>query len=165
MNIYIYTDSTGMPRPSITEMPLTWPQLLYNGLSAVSSKISFTVRYYPGTNAKQITKSFEKDAFYFHFQKIGQEHNLVIFAFGVSDAAPRPLTYPLRKLSNIPIFGPRLWSGLNQLLKPWKKLILKFGHYHLTSTANFERLMKKLISNSVGVQKFYLLDTPLPINS
>jgi len=143
-------------------MSLTWPQVLQDKLSDTTSEMFFTVRYFPGCSAKIIADSFEKDAFYFHFQQKDSQPNIVIFAFGVVDAAPRPITYSLKRLAGIPKIGPKLWRSLNYMLKPWKTLILRIGHYHLTSTSSFERLIGKLIDNSAGVSKFYLLDTPLP---
>lgn len=163
VNVFIYSDSTAMPRPGLTNLEDTWPFLLALKLKKDKQiTINLITRYIPASTAKELLSLYKKDAFYFSFMEDSRILNLVVFAFGIVDVAPRPFTHPLRIISKFPKLGPLVWRHVKKPLNYSKALIMRLGSYKATSLRKYRNLISKIFSGFSGVDYFILLETPIP---
>lgn len=158
--IYVYTDSTGLPRSRFVSPKEIWAKNL------VDANIPVILRGSGGSNSNDLLKQLKKDAFYFGFND-GEESSrpsLLVLFFGIVDSAPRPITFLLRHISKIPIIGPRAWNYLSRyVLKPLRPIIQKIWKYHLVSRRRFQKNlndMLRVVTNPNVV--IVLCCTPIP---
>lgn len=153
-NILIYSDSTAFPRPPLVNPHETWPSILSR-----DSK-SIYVRGDGGITIPEIKKIVARDFTYFGLE--GSGNLVVILAFGIVDMAPRPITYKLAAIKNLPFLGKYLWLALSRFLSPHREIIQKFMSYQLTKTKQFKRdliwIMKKIDKRN----NICILTTPMP---
>lgn len=158
--IYVYTDSTGLPRSRLVSPKEIWAKNL------ADASIPVILRGSGGSNSNDLLKQLKKDAFYFAFDDSEESSrlSLLVLFFGIVDSAPRPITFILRHISKIPIIGPRAWKYLSRyVLKPFRPIIQKIWRYRLISPRRFrENLndMLRVITNPNVV--IALCCTPIP---
>ncbi|CAB5160659.1 unannotated protein [freshwater metagenome] len=163
VNVFVYSDSTAMSRPGHATIGESWPFKLMRILpNNETTPINLVTRYMPAAASKRLIGVFRRDAHNFGFLSGTNQRNIVIFAFGINDAAPRPLTYPLRHMTKIRWLGPRIWALIEPVLNRNKPLIMRFGSYKATSFRVFKNLHSKVFSNSPGVTAFIMVKTPIP---
>lgn len=163
INLFVYSDSTAMPKPGYSSISESWPFLLKAKIESIDGrKVNLITRFMPATTAKEMQSIFARDATNFGFNEVNSEKNIVVFSFGVNDAAPRPITYALRKITKIRFFGPKVWKILEIYFAKNKKAILKIGRYRFTRPRRFEAYLRKSFQTSLGIHEFLLLTTPMP---
>lgn len=163
INLFVYSDSTAMPKPEYLSISESWPFLLKAKIESIEGcKVNLVTRFMAATTAKEMQSIFARDSTNFGFKEVNSEKNIVVFSFGVNDAAPRPITYALRKITKIRFFGPKVWKVLEIYLVKHKKAILKIGRYRFTRPRRFEAYLRKSFQMSLGVHEFLLLTTPMP---
>jgi len=163
INLFIYSDSTAMPKPEHSSISESWPFLLKSKIESISGRqVNLITRFMAATTAKEMQSIFARDSTNFGFNEVNSEKNIIIFSFGVNDAAPRPFTYALRKITKIRFFGPKVWKVLEIYLGKHKKAILKIGRYRFTRPRRFEAYLRKSFQTSLGIHEFLLLTTPMP---
>ena len=129
--LLIYGDSRSLPRGQEgIKVENTW-------ISHLSEKHLVYFRGHGGITSTQIVDLFQMDKSYFH----GEQHLLVIFFFGIVDAAPRPITYLLK---SFPL--QRLWSQIINRLEKFRLQIQQRFSYRVVSPRKFERNVTKLLS-------------------
>ena len=154
---YVYSDSTAFPRSTIVSPIETWPILLNEIASAIY------LRGKGGVQSKALLHSLREDSFYFNLDSNSNYRSLVIFAFGIVDCAPRPITYKLKAISRIPIFGPRLWSLISTVLKPHRIWIQRISSYQVTPASRFQRNLEKMLNHIKNQNSLIvILGTPRP---
>lgn len=140
--IYVYTDSTGLPRSRLVSPKEIWAKNL------ADARIPVILRGSGGSNSKDLLKQLKKDAFYFAFddKEESSRISLLILFFGIVDSAPRPITFLLRHISKIPIIGPRAWNILSRyFLKPLRPVIQKIWKYHSVSRRRFRKNLNEML--------------------
>jgi hypothetical protein len=157
--VFVYTDSTGFPRSNEVSLAQTWPILLSE--SAVPSMI----RGGGGYTSRDILRNIQDDAFYFSFdRKVENGKSLVILFFGIVDSAPRPITYKLKIISQVPVIGGRIWGRFSKVvLQPIRPIIQKIWRYQLVSPANFRKNLNQMckIFEQSDI-KVLLCENPIP---
>ena len=163
VNVFIYSDSTAMSRPGHATIGESWPFKLIEMLENTEGvSINLVTRYLPASTSKKLIGVFRRDAHNFGFLSRTTQRNIVIFAFGINDAAPRPLTYPLRHMTKIRGLGPRIWAVLEPGLNQNKRLIMRFGNYKTTNIRTFRKLHSQVFNKFPGVAAFIMVKTPIP---
>lgn len=158
--IYVYTDSTGLPRSTLVSPREIWAQNL------TDARIPVILRGSGGSNSNDLLKQLKKDAFYFAFndRQESSRLSLLVLFFGIVDSAPRPITFHLRHISKIPIVGPQVWNALSRyVLKPLRPVIQKIWKYHPVSPRRFRRNLNEMLDTVVNPNVVIALCcTPIP---
>ncbi len=159
--LYLYTDSVGFPRIDSQSSDVTWPFILADTIEKkYSIKVYVNHRGLGGGLIKDLYNTYKIDSGFFKSNK--NSLSFVIFNIGIVDSAPRPFTYPIKKINKIPIVG-RLTSDLSRrFLKPHRKILQQIYSYRLTSPRKFERLFSLMVKNVIARDMIPIsLDTPL----
>lgn len=154
--IYIYSDSTAFPRPDEVRAADTWPFLITEHDTIVY------LRGFGGATSTDLLNLIERDSFYFGFTSSKQRAAL-IFAAGIVDCAPRPITYKLKIISKVPLIGKTMWGMLQRLLHPYRPAIQRIAHYKLVSNHKIEKNLRKierLVTNPE--MQILIIETPTP---
>ena len=155
--IIIYSDSTAFPRETLVSPSKAWPILL----SPESNSVY--LRGKGGIQAKGLLKMLREDSYYFGFRTSTNQYHLVIFAFGIVDCAPQPITYKLKIISRIPKLGPRLWGTIAKYLLPHRVKIQENLSFRFTSPSKFQKHLEKMIRTVTNKNtKIIVLQTPMP---
>ncbi len=160
--LYFYTDSVAFPRIEDQTLEQTWPFLLKDRLEDECG-----VRVYPclrgqgGATIGTIRSIFLRDIGYFRGQR-GNTVSIVVFNTGIVDAAPLPFTFVLRRLTIIPLIGPRLWDYLQKSLIPNRALLQKIWSYRLTSPGRYRYIFNHMVCQVRRLEMYAIsVDTPL----
>ncbi len=158
--IYVYTDSTGFPRSNMVSVRQIWPNLISD------SEVPVILRGGGGYSSRDMLTLVRKDAFYFSLNNL-EDHAkkiIVILFFGVVDCAPRPITYKLRHISKVPLFGNRFWEFIvGRILGPNRTVIQKFWKYQLVSKKEFKVNLRKILKTITNPNVQVLIcETPMP---
>ena len=129
MNLLVYGDSRAMPRGFANiRVEDTWISLI--------SKTHYTYfRGAGGTTSTEALMMFQKDQSYF----FGLDNIIVIVLLGIVDAAPRPITYILKKLPFQPI-----WVLAVRSLEPFRAVIQRFWSYRIISPRKFRKNLENI---------------------
>ena len=155
--IIVYSDSTMFPRGNLVTTKYIWPNLLKESADNV------VIRGMGGITSTEILKLIKRDAMYFSLNEDSVEKMIVILAFGIVDVAPQPLTYKLKIVERVPIYGHHIWRVLSLVLKPLRPKIQRYLRYQLVPPAKFRKNLleiSRIISNTNC--EIILLETPMP---
>ena len=155
--IYIYSDSTALPRDPAVRAEHTWP------FKIGSEQDIVIVRGFGGATSNDLVAMMKRDSPYFGFRGKGNINDIVILAVGVVDAAPRPITYKLKIVTNIPVVGTHIWNLIGRLLHRYRPTIQKYLHYKLISFTRFRSnlvKMQRIIQNPE--LQILVIGTPIP---
>jgi hypothetical protein len=156
-SIIVYSDSTMFPRGKFVTARYIWPILLKKYAHVV------IIRGMGGITSTEIANLVKRDAMYFSLNEDSIDKIMVILAFGIVDAAPRPVTYKLKIVERVPIIGHYIWRTLALVLKPLRPRIQRYLRYQLINSAKFKEnllAIKNVISNTNC--EIVLLETPMP---
>jgi len=159
--LYFYTDSVGFPRMEGQSMDVSWPYIIKDILiKKYGAKVYICHRGLGGASVSDINNIFKRDSGYF----VGHDNpiSFVILNVGIVDAAPRPFTYPLRKLTNIPKIGKVFALLLRYVLKPHRKIFQQIYSYRLTPPKKFNRIFSWMVRRVIERGMIPIsIDTPL----
>jgi lysophospholipase L1-like esterase len=160
--IIVYGDSTSMPQPlESVEMADTW----YWKLAMLSKlEICLENRSQGGITASDVRKKIFNDSpYFFPKENLSNNQKLIIINIGVVDAAKHPITYKLKMVNRIPVFGKYLWFVLAKVLNPSRALVQKIWSFSHTSPSSFVSELEKIISflTKRGLN-ICVLSTPIP---
>ena len=155
---FVYSDSTSFPRSHTVRPEDSWPMKIVQGNDMLY------LRGFGGATSSQLISLMERDSSYFGFQMHDEEsENIVIFAAGIVDVAPRPITYKLKIISKIPLVGSRLWIGISFILRRHRVTIQRIARYKLVSyrrcRKNIRKISKIVINTNVRI---LITETPVP---
>lgn len=161
VNLFFYTDSIGFPRKKDQRPGITWPFILKDLLETHCG-----VRVYPyirglgGGTITDIERIFNRDTGYFIGDKAS--FSFAVFNVGIVDAAPRPFTYHLKKLSALPFIGRYVSLLINKVLHQYRRVLQKIYFIRLTTPSEFERVFNRMVChlNNAGITSISI-DTPL----
>ena len=160
--IIVYGDSTSMPRPlESVEMATTW----YWKLVMLSKlEICLENRSQGGITISGVRKKILNDSpYFFPKENLSNNQKLVIIHIGVVDAAIHPITYKLKLVNSLPVFGKYLWPILAKVLNPSRALIQKMWSFSRTSPTSFVSELEKIISFLIKRDlNICVLLTPIP---
>jgi hypothetical protein len=143
--IIIYGDSTSMPRPSESvNFADTW----YWKLVTLSKlEICLENRSQGGITISDVRKKILSDSHYlFPSENLSNNQKLVIVNIGIVDAGVQPITYKLKIINKLPVFGKHLWAVLAKVLNSSRALIQTIWSYSPTSPTRFVSELEKIIS-------------------
>lgn len=155
--IIVYSDSTMFPRGNFVTPKYIWPNLLKESADNVF------IRGMGGITSTEILNLIKRDAMYFSLNEDSVEKMIVILAFGIVDVAPQPLTYKLKIIERVPIYGNHIWRLLSLVLKPLRPKIQRYLRYQLVPPPKFWKnllAISHVISNTNC--EIILLETPMP---
>ncbi len=148
INIFIYSDSTALPRQNSVALDQTWPQVLRRLLEGklINTSVELTNRSFGGINIKKTYLNILHDVQYFGrpTKDPTGTKNIIILAIGIVDASPQPITYKLKKISTIPKIGPRIWGKLKIVLSKKRPQIQKIWSYNTTNKKVFLKYLEKI---------------------
>ena len=161
VNLYFYTDSIGFPRKKDQRPCITWPFILKDLLEThCGVKVYPYIRGLGGGTITDIQRIFNRDTSYFIGDKVSL--SFAVFNVGIVDAAPRPFTYHLKKLSTLPYVGRYVSLLINKVLHQYRKSIQNIYSFRLTAPREFEGVFNRMVQqlNDVGIRSISI-DTPL----
>lgn len=160
--IIVYGDSTSMPRPlESVEMATTW---YWNLVKLSGLEICLENRSQGGITISGARKKILNDSpYFFPKENLSNNQKLIIIHLGVVDAARHPITYKLRVVNRVPVFGKYLWFVLAKMLNPSRALIQKMWSFSHTTPTDFVSELEKIISFLTKRDlNICVLHTPIP---
>lgn len=125
---------------------------------------SVFLRGFGGATSSDLISIMERDILYFGFRDNSTySEDIVIFSAGIVDVAPRPITYKLKIVTKLPLFGPRIWIAIGTILRPHRQAIQRVARYKLISYRRYRKNIRKisrLITNPNVV--ILITETPIP---
>ncbi|CAN2169888.1 SGNH_hydrolase domain containing protein [Candidatus Nanopelagicaceae bacterium] len=156
--IYIYADSTAFPRSLSVRPEDSWP------MKITQKQDLMYLRGFGGATSSELVSLMERDSIYFGFREDRSEcEDIVIFCAGIVDVAPRPITYKLKVLTKIPVFGPKIWIAIGMLLRRHRVLIQRIARYKLVSYRQYRKNLKKITKIITNKNiRILITETPIP---
>lgn len=155
--IYVYGDSTALPRHPELNAENTWP------FNLGRKQDSIFVRGFGGATTTELVALMYRDSPYFGFSEKREKGDTVIFAAGIVDAAPRPITYKLKIVTKVPYIGNKIWKIIARGLNKYRPTIQRFLYYKLVSfrrtSFNLNKIRKILKNPQIQI---IVVGTPLP---
>jgi hypothetical protein len=157
--VIVYSDSTSLPRVEFVKPAETWPSFLNSYSDAIY------VRSRGGITSKQILRMLKEDSIYLSHSSKEYLRTLVIFAFGIVDCAPQPITYRLKIIQRLPFIGRVIWRLIRPTLIKCRKEIQGVLSYRPISPKRFRTNLIKMIESIENPRsQIIVIGTPIPSN-